>query len=87
MLAAVCPRYGPPDVLAVAEVPMPALGRDDVRVRIDATAVTSSDCFVRGFTLKPSMWIAGRVVLGVTRPRKPILGWCWPGTSTRLAGT
>lgn len=79
MLAAVCARYGPPDVLAVAEVPMPALGRDDVRVRIHATAVTSSDCFVRGFAMKPSMWIAGRVALGVTRPRKPVLGMVLAG--------
>lgn len=79
MLAAVCPRYGPPDVLRVAEVPVPALGRGDVRVRVHATAVTSSDCFVRGFQMKPSMWIPGRLVLGVTRPRKPILGMVLAG--------
>lgn len=86
MLAAVCPRYGPLDVLVVAEVPMPALGRDDVRVRIHATAVTSSDCFVRGFTIKPSMWIAGRVVLGVTRPREPILGMVLAGDVDAVGG-
>lgn len=63
----------------MAEVPMPALGRGDVRVAISATAVTSSDCFVRGFRLKPSMWIPGRLVLGVTRPRKPILGMVLAG--------
>ncbi len=79
MLAAVCPRYGPPEVLQVAEVPMPALGRGDVRVKMHAAAVTSSDCFVRGFQMRPSMWIPGRLVLGVTRPRKPILGMVLAG--------
>jgi NADPH:quinone reductase-like Zn-dependent oxidoreductase len=73
-------------VLQVAEVPMPTLGRGEVRVRIHATAVTSSDCFVRGFQMKPSMWIPGRLVLGVTRPRKPILGMVLAGDIDAVGG-
>lgn len=86
MLAAVCRRYGPPDVLQVTEVPMPTPGRDGVRVAIYATAVTSSDCFVRGFQIKPSMWIPGRVVLGVTRPRQPVLGMVLAGDVDAVGG-
>ena len=70
----------------MAEVPVPALGRGEVRVRIRATAVTSSDCFVRGFQMKPSMWIPGRVVLGLTRPRQPILGMVLAGDVDAVGG-
>ena len=86
MLAAVCPRFGPPEVLRVAEVPVPALGRGDVRLKIHATAVSSSDCFVRGFQMKPSMWIPARVVIGVTRPRNPILGMVLAGDVDAVGG-
>jgi hypothetical protein len=48
VLAVVCTRYGPPDVLKLAELDMPTPKRDGVRIKIRATAVTSSDGFVRG---------------------------------------
>lgn len=79
MLAAVCPRYGPPDVLELADIDPPRPGRPDVRVAVRATAVTSSDCFVRGFTIKPSMWIPARLALGIMRPRQPVLGMVFAG--------
>lgn len=79
MRAAVCTRYGPPDVLRLAEIDRPVPGPGDVRVRVHATAVTTSDCFVRGFRVKPSMWIPGRLVLGITRPRRPVLGMVFAG--------
>src|SRR5437762_1920670 len=47
MQAAVYTRYGPPDVLRLAEVDQPVPGPGQVRVKIHATAVTSSDCFIR----------------------------------------
>ena len=79
MRAVVCTRYGPPEVLQLAEIDLPTPGRDGVRVRIRATAVTSSDCFVRGFRIKPSMWLPARLALGVTRPRKSVLGMVLAG--------
>ena len=79
MQAAVCTRYGPPEVLRLAEVDRPLPGPDDVRIKVAATAVTTSDCFVRGFRVKPSLWIPGRLVLGITRPRRPVLGMVFAG--------
>lgn len=43
MLAAVCPRYGPPDVVRVEELPAPDLGPGQVRVRVGAAAVNFPD--------------------------------------------
>lgn len=43
MLAVVHDRYGPPEVLRIEDVPMPAPGRDQVRLRVVATSVNLSD--------------------------------------------
>ena len=51
MKAVVCARYGPPEVLRVEDVQMPVPRRNQVLIRVAATAVTSSDCYVRGLNL------------------------------------
>lgn len=79
MKAIVCPRYGPPDVLRLAEVPTPVPKDNEVRVRIGAAAVTSSDCHVRGFKVPLKFWIPMALAIGVARPRQPILGMALAG--------
>ena len=74
MRAAVCERYGPPEVVRVAERPMPVPRRHEVRIRVRASAVTSSDCSVRGMRLPLAYRLAARVALGLTRPRVGVLG-------------
>jgi NADPH:quinone reductase len=43
MRAAVCPAYGPPEVVHVEEIPSPPLGAGQVRVRVRAAAVNYPD--------------------------------------------
>jgi NADPH2:quinone reductase len=43
MRAAVCPAYGPPDVVCVEEQPAPAMGPGQVLVRVGAAAVNFPD--------------------------------------------
>jgi NADPH:quinone reductase-like Zn-dependent oxidoreductase len=76
MKAAVCTRYGPPDVLEVREAGNPTPKDREVLVKIRATVVTSSDCFVRsGIPSAPlARRILFRLVVGIKRPRNPILG-------------
>jgi NADPH:quinone reductase-like Zn-dependent oxidoreductase len=74
MKVIVCTKYGPPDVLQLKEVEEPAPRDNEVLIRIYATAVTASDCIVRGFKVSIRSWIPGRLLLGLTKPRKPILG-------------
>ena len=85
MRAAVCIRYGPPEVLQVRDVPIPALGGNQVRIRVAASAVTSSDCYVRGLNLPPGYRVLARLALGLTGPRQPILGMVLAG-QVELAG-
>jgi NADPH:quinone reductase-like Zn-dependent oxidoreductase len=74
MKAIVCTRYGPPEVLQLQEVEKPTPRKNEVCIKIFATAVTASDCIVRGFKVSIRRWILGRLAIGLTKPRQPILG-------------
>ncbi len=79
MQAVVCTKYGPPEVLRLEEVPTPAPRKNEVRIRILATAVTSSDCYTRGLNLSPAYRLMARLVLGWNAPRQPVLGMVLSG--------
>ena len=79
MKAVVCTRYGPPEVLRVEELATPAPRKNEVRIRILATAVTSSDCYVRGLNLGLAYRIMARLALGWNAPRQPVLGMVLSG--------
>ena len=76
MKAAVCTRYGPPEVLRLQDVDDPVAGAKDVLIRIRATTVTPSDCYIRsGIPSAPLISrLMMRVAIGFARPRRPILG-------------
>ena len=74
MRAIICGKYGPPDVLELKEAPKPAPKPNELLIRVRATTVTSGDCRIRGFRSPPLFWLPMRLVLGVRRPRNPILG-------------
>jgi NADPH:quinone reductase-like Zn-dependent oxidoreductase len=69
MKAAVRTRYGPPDVVRVAEVDKPAPAGNEVLVRVHATTVNRTDCGVRA--AKPFFY---RLFIGLRRPRRTVLG-------------
>ena len=68
MKAVVYTRYGPPDVLRLAEVATPAPKDNEVLVKVHAVSVNASDWeMLRGEPLYARIW-------GWWRPRHPILG-------------
>jgi NADPH:quinone reductase-like Zn-dependent oxidoreductase len=67
--AVVHERYGPPEVLRIAEVPRPVPKPNEVLVRVHATTVTRSDCGFRG--ADPFF---SRLFTGLRRPKQPIAG-------------
>ena len=79
MKAVVCTRYGPPEVLRLAERETPVPRKNEVRIRILATAVASSDCYVRGLDLNRAYRIMARLALGWNAPRQPVLGMVLSG--------
>lgn len=69
MRAIVHDRYGPPDVLRLADVERPVPKDDEVLVKVHATTVTQTDCHMR--EASPFIW---RFMLGLRRPKRRILG-------------
>jgi NADPH:quinone reductase-like Zn-dependent oxidoreductase len=74
MKAIVCDRYGPPDVLRLADVTKPQPKDNQVLIKVHAATVTQGDCEVRAFRLAGWIWVPARIAIGITRPRQPILG-------------
>ncbi|MCA8943542.1 MAG: NAD(P)-dependent alcohol dehydrogenase, partial [Planctomycetes bacterium] len=73
-------RYGPPDVLSVETVEAPVPRANEVRIRVRATEVTKADCELRSFRFPVKwFWLPLRLALGVTRPRRRILGGYFAG--------
>lgn len=74
MKAIVCTNYGLPDVLQLAEVKKPNPKNNEILVKVHATTVSAGDLRVRSFNSPVLLWIPMRLVLGLRKPRKPILG-------------
>lgn len=74
MKAIVQTAYGDPNVLVVRDVPTPVPKHDEVLVRVHVTTVTSGDARLRAFRMPAAFWLPARLILGVRRPRKNILG-------------
>jgi NADPH:quinone reductase-like Zn-dependent oxidoreductase len=72
--AYICPKYGPPEVLRLEEVEKPSPRSDEVRIRVHATSVTASDIFIRGSQIPLHVWVPMRLMIGLTRPRRSIVG-------------
>ncbi len=69
MRAVVHDKYGPPEVLRLADVERPVPQEDEVLVRVHATTVTRTDCGVRaGYPF------FARAFTGLLRPKRKIAG-------------
>jgi NADPH:quinone reductase-like Zn-dependent oxidoreductase len=74
MKAVLCTKYGPPEVLRVGRRPKPVPGKDEVLIKVYAASVTNSDLFIRSSDVPLLMRIPMRLMMGITKPRNPILG-------------
>jgi NADPH:quinone reductase-like Zn-dependent oxidoreductase len=72
--AIICPGYGPPEVLQITEVERPTPADDEVCIKVHATAVTASDIFIRGSQIPLRYLVPMRLMIGLTKPRKSIIG-------------
>jgi len=79
MKAVICTKYGPPEVLRIEVVEKPVPKDNEILIKIIASAVNSGDVRVRGLVVKGFMKIVMRLVLGFSKPRKPILGTVFSG--------
>ena len=82
MKAIVYTEYGPPDVLQLKEVEKPAPKDNEVLIRNYATTVNFGDIVARNFSnvshkdffMPLPIWLLGRTISGIRKPKHTILG-------------
>jgi NADPH:quinone reductase-like Zn-dependent oxidoreductase len=63
-------RFGPPDVLQLADTGLPEVGPDDVLVRVHAAALNPADWHI----LRGDPLVARFMGMGLTRPKARVAG-------------
>ena len=82
MKAIVYTQYGPPDVLQLQEMAIPAPKANEILIRIEATTVNYGDLIARYFSnisprefnMPMPLLLPARIAFGFRKPKKPILG-------------
>ncbi|MBZ0163793.1 MAG: NAD(P)-dependent alcohol dehydrogenase [Notoacmeibacter sp.] len=79
MKAAVYDKYGPAEVVEIRDVARPEIGDRQVLVQTFATSVTTADWRIRASAFPGAMWLPGRLMFGLLRPRNRVLGMEFAG--------
>jgi NADPH:quinone reductase-like Zn-dependent oxidoreductase len=89
MKAVVYERYGPPEVLRIADVEQPVPKEDEVLIKVHATTVNRLDVHTREANRKGGVAVSllSRLVSGLRRPRQPILGSEFAGEVEAVGAT
>lgn len=74
MKTAVQTAYGKPDVVVIRDTPRPVPKDNEVLVKVMATTVTSGDSRMRAFRIPAAFWLPARLFMGITKPRRQVLG-------------
>lgn len=80
MKAVIYTNYGGPEVLRLDEVEKPTPKNDEVSIRVHAAEATKADCELRRFQFPVKwFWLPLRIVMGLRKPRRQILGGYFAG--------
>jgi len=84
MKAVICPKYGPPEVLEIREIEKPVPKDNEILIKVVSTTVTSGDCRMRAFNVPKGFRLPAKMMMGFTKPRKPIFGVELAGVITEV---
>lgn len=79
MKAAICTKYGSSEVILIQDVSKPIPAKHQILIKVMATAVNSGDVRTRSLDAKGILKFLMRIVLGWSKPRKPVLGTVFAG--------
>ncbi len=84
MKAVVYSRYGSPEVLQLKKLKKPTPKPNEILVKVYATSVTAGDVRLRASDFPPLVWLPARLMFGLFRPKKQILGHEWSGVIEQI---
>lgn len=67
-------RYGGPEVVKMTDIARPEIKSTEVLVKVMSGAVTTGDWRLRAAAFPGAFWLPGRLMFGLFRPRKKVLG-------------
>lgn len=85
MRAATIHRYGGPEVVRLASLPLPTVRPGEVRVRVHAAPITAGDVRLRSADVPRGYGLFIRAAFGFLGPRQPIPGWGFSGVVESVA--
>ncbi len=74
MKAVIYEKYGSAEVLHLREIEKPVPKDKEVLIKIHATTVAAGDIRMRGFKVQLAFWLPARLALGLTGPKRKVLG-------------
>jgi NADPH:quinone reductase-like Zn-dependent oxidoreductase len=82
MRAAICTKYGSPEVIKIEDIPKPIPKDHEILIRIIAATVQTGDCKLRDLTgvnasrtnYNPVVKFLMRVMMGYDKPKNPVFG-------------
>lgn len=84
MKAAVYQSYGSPSVLKIQNIAKPELKANELLVKIAYSTVTSGDTRLRSSNFPPLFWLPARLIFGLFKPKKQVLGHEFAGVVTEI---
>lgn len=85
MKAIVYNKYGPANVLHLKEIEKPVPKDNELLIKVHSAEVTKADCEMRSFNFAVKwFWLPLRLVWGVFKPKKKVLGGYFSGEITEV---
>jgi NADPH:quinone reductase-like Zn-dependent oxidoreductase len=84
MKAAVYQSYGSPSVLKIQNIEKPQIKANELLVKIAYSTVTSGDTRLRSSNFPPLFWLPARLIFGLFKPKKQVLGHEFAGLVTEV---
>lgn len=84
MKAVLYNKYGSPNVLKLMDIERPIPKDNEVLIKIHSATVTSGDVRLRSSDFPPLFWLPARLLFGLFKPKKKILGHELAGTIEKI---